>query len=121
MNLKAPLALLAALPVLAACQSASQMEQSPPTWTALYQRPWEPMANCIVAGSQRPLVTVTPTFSSGRAQVVEKNAAGGVMGVFEIRQVQGGATEVSYRSVYGGPDTDAGGGARRTADRCARP
>jgi hypothetical protein len=112
---------LASLCALAACQSAGQLEQKPPTWTALYQAPWEPMANCIVARSQTPLVTVTPTFSAGRAQIITKNPAGGVLGTFDVRQVSGGATEVAYRSIYGGPDTDAGGGARNIADRCARP
>jgi hypothetical protein len=109
------------LGALAACQSAGQLEQRPPTWTAMYQAPWEPMANCIVARSQTPLVTVTPTFSAGRAQIITKNPAGGVLGTFDVRQVSGGATEVAYRSIYGGPDTDAGGGARNIADRCARP
>jgi hypothetical protein len=106
---------------LAACQSADQLEQKPPTWTAIYQAHWEPMANCIVARSQGPLVAVTPTFSPGRAQIVTKNPAGGVLGTFDVRQVSGNATEVAYRSIYGGPDTDAGGGARNIADRCARP
>jgi hypothetical protein len=97
------------------------MEQAPPTWTSVYQAPWEPMANCIVARSQQPLMTVTPTFSPGRAQVIVTNAAGGVMGTFNVRQIQGNATEVAYRSVYGGPNTDAGSGAKRIADRCAQP
>ena len=110
-----------ALGALAACQSAGQMEQAPPTWTSVYQAPWEPMANCIVARSQQPLMTVTPTFSAGRAQVIVTNAAGGVMGTFNVRQIQGNATEVAYRSVYGGPKTDAGSGAKRIADRCAQP
>jgi len=112
---------LVSLCALAACQSAGQLEQKPPTWTAMYQAPWESMANCIVARSQTPLVTVTPTFSAGRAQIITKNPAGGVLGTFDVRQVSGGATEVAYRSIYGGPDTDAGGGARNIADRCARP
>lgn len=107
--------------VLAACQSAGQMDQNPPTWTSLYQASWEPMANCIVARSQRPLLTVTPTFSPGRANVVVKNAAGGVMGTFDVRQVNARDTEVAYRSVYGGPNSGAGGDARDIADRCARP
>ena len=106
---------------LAACQGAGQLEQKPPTWTAMYQAHWEPMANCIVARSQGPLVAVTPTFSPGRARIVTKNPAGGVLGTFDVRQVSGNATEVAYRSIYGGPDTDAGGGARNIADRCARP
>lgn len=112
---------VAALAALTGCQSASQMDQRPPTWTAAYQAPWEPMANCIVARSQRPLLTVTPTFSAGRAQIVVTNAAGGVMGTFNIRSLPGGGTEVAYRSVYGGPTTDAGGDAKDIADRCARP
>jgi len=112
---------LVSLCALAACQSAAQLEQKPPTWTAMYQAHWEPMANCIVARSQTPLVTVTPTFSPGRAQIITKNPAGGVLGTFDVRQVSGGATEVAYRSIYGGPDTDAGGGAKNIADRCARP
>lgn len=106
---------------LTACQSAGQLEQKPPTWTAMYQAPWESIANCIVARSQGPLVTVTPTFSAGRAQIISKNAAGGVLGTFDVRQVSGNATEVAYRSIYGGPDTDAGGGAKNITDRCARP
>lgn len=109
------------LGVLAACQSASQVDQNAPTWTSLYQAPWEPMANCIVARSQRPLLTVTPTFSAGRASVVVKNAAGGVMGTFDIRQVNGRDTQVAYRSIYGGPNSGAGEDARDIADRCARP
>lgn len=120
MNSKSIVATLACC-ALTACQSASQMDQRPPTWTAAYQAPWEPLANCIVARSQRPLLTVTPTFSSGRAQVVVANAAGGVMGTFNIRGLPGGGTEVAYRSVYGGPTTDAGGDAKDIADRCARP
>ncbi len=112
---------IASLGALTACQSASQMDQRPPTWTAAYQAPWEPLANCIVARSQRPLLTVTPTFSPGSAQIVVSNAAGGVMGTFNIRSLPGGGTEVAYRSVYGGPTTDAGGDAKDIADRCARP
>ena len=106
---------------LAACQSPGELAQQPPTWSAAYQVPWQTMANCIVARSQRPLVTVTPTFSSGHAQVVVTNPTGAVLGSFDIRQVSGGATEVAYRSIYGGAGTGAGGDARDIADRCARP
>ena len=113
---------LSVIPIglVAACASAGEMAQRPPTWTAVYPAPWEAMANCIVAGSQRPLLTVTPTFSSGRAQVVVTNPTGGVLGTFDIRQLSTRGTEVAYRSVYGGPDTSAGGDARDLADRCAR-
>jgi len=112
---------LAALSALTACQSPAQFEQKPPTWTAVYQAHWQAMANCIVARSQGPLQTVTPTFSAGRANVVVTTPTGSVTGSFDIRQIQGNATEVAYRSVFGGPTSDAGGGARDIADRCARP
>jgi hypothetical protein len=114
--------LLASVCALAACQSQGQLDQKPPTWSAAYQVPWETMANCIVARSQRPLVTITPTFHSreGRAEVVESSPTGGVLGTFDIRRLSTGATQVSYRSIYGGPGTTAGGDARNIADRCAR-
>ena len=112
---------LIALAALAGCQSPGQLAQKPPTWSAAYQAPWEAMANCIVARSQQPLVTVTPTFTSGGAQVVVTNPAGGVLGTFDIRQMASGGTEVAYRSIYGGPGSGAGGDARELADRCARP
>jgi hypothetical protein len=110
-----------ALGALAACQSPGELAEKPPTWTAAYQVSWEAMANCIVARSQRPLVTVTPTFSSGRAQVVVTNPAAAVLGSFDIRQMSGGGAEVAYRSIYGGAGSGAGGDARDIADRCARP
>jgi hypothetical protein len=109
-----------ALAALTACQSPGELAQKPPTWSAAYQVPWETMANCIVARSQGPLVTVKPTFSSGRAQVVVTNLAGAVLGSFDIRQISGRTTEVAYRSIYGGPGTSAGGDAQDIADRCAR-
>jgi hypothetical protein len=110
-----------ALGLLTACQTPGELAQKPPTWTAAYQAPWERMANCIVARSQRPLVTVTPTFHANRAQVVVTNPTGAVLGTFDIRQISAGGTEVAYRSIYGGPTTDAGGDAKDIADRCARP
>ncbi len=120
MNRTSVLAVMA-LGALTACQSPGELAQKPPTWSAAYQVPWDAMANCIVAGSQRPLLTVTPTFSAGRAQVVVTNPAGAVLGTFDIRQMSGGGTEVSYRSIYGGAGSGAGGDARDLADRCARP
>jgi hypothetical protein len=120
MNCKSAFAVVAILAVTG-CQSAAQMDQKPPTWTAVYQANWEQMANCIVQRQQRPLLTVTPTFTAGRARIVVTNPTGGVMGTFDVRQIQGNATEVAYRSVYGGPTTDAGSDARDIADRCARP
>ena len=109
-----------ALGALTACQSPGELAQRPPAWSAAYQVPWETMANCIVARSQRPLVTVTPTFTPGRAQVVVTNPAGAVLGSFDIRQMSDGGSEVAYRSIYGGPNSGAGGDARDIADRCAR-
>lgn len=110
-----------ALAALTACESASQMEQKPATWTAVYQANWQKMANCIIAGSQGPLTKVSPTFSAGRAEVVTTAPTGTVTGTFTIRAIGGGGTEVAYRSIYGGPTTDAGSGAKSIADRCARP
>ena len=81
---------------------AGELAQKPPTERRL-PGALDAMANCIVAGSQRLLFTVTPTFSAGRAQVVVTNPAGAVLGTFDIRQMSGGGTEVSYRSIYGGP------------------
>ncbi len=115
------LGLAAATLSVSACQSTAQLEQRPATWNAIYQANWERMANCIVQRSQRPLQTVTPTFSAGRANIVVTNAAGGVLGTFDVRQVSERDTEVAYRSIFGGPTTDAGGGARDIADGCARP
>jgi hypothetical protein len=120
MNRKLPLA-FAALFAVTGCQSISQLDQKPPTWTAVYQANWEQMANCIVQRQQRPLLTVTPSFSPGRASIVVTNPTGAVMGTFDVRQIQGNATEVAYRSIYGGPTTDAGSDAKNIADRCARP
>ena len=119
MNARTVFAVMA-LAALAACESPGELAQKPPTWSAAYQVPWETMANCIVARSQRPLSTVTPTFTAGRAQVVVTNPAGAVLGSFDIRQISGGGSEVAYRSIYGGPGTTAGGDARDIADRCAR-
>lgn len=124
MNRKIPLAFTAAIASLAAmsgCQSVSQLDEKPPTWSAVYQANWEQMANCIVQRQQRPLLTVTPTFSAGRARIVVTNPTGAVMGTFDVRQIQGNATEVAYRSIYGGPTTDAGSDAKNISDRCARP
>ena len=45
---------------------------------------------------------------------------GNVLGTFHVRQVSPRDSQVAYRSVYGGADTDAGGDARRMAADCAR-
>ncbi|CAN5710076.1 hypothetical protein BH11PSE3_BH11PSE3_26000 [soil metagenome] len=121
MNSRSCLATMALGALVTACQSSGELAQQPPTWSAAYEASWEPMANCIVARSQGPLVAVTPTFSAGRAQVIVKSPAGGVLGTFDIRQMSPRSTEVSYRSIYGGPNSGAGGDARDLSDRCARP
>ncbi len=120
MNCRNLLAVLI-LAALTACQTPAQLDQNAPTWSAAYQAPWESMANCIVARSQRPLVTVTPTFHPDRAQVVVTNPTGAVMGTFDVRRMSSGGTDVAYRSIYGGARSGAGGDARDIADRCARP
>ena len=61
------------------------------------------------------------SWQTGVNRNVEGRQVRRVLGTFDVRQVSGNATEVAYRSIYGGPDTDAGGGARNIADRCARP
>jgi hypothetical protein len=118
MNCKSAVAVAALFLAVTGCQSVSQLDQKPPTWTAVYQANWEQMANCIVQRQQRPLLTVTPTFSAGRANIVVTNPTGAVMGTFDVRAIQSNATEVAYRSIYGGPNSSAGGDARDKADRC---
>ena len=112
---------LAALCALTACQSAGQLEQKPPTWTAMYQAPWKSMANCIVARSQTPLVTVTPTFSAGRAQIITKNPAGGVLGTFDVRQVPAPPPRWPIAASMAGPTRTPAAAPANIADRCARP
>ena len=109
---------LAALSVLAACQSPSSLAQKAPTWTAAYGVPYQALTNCIVERERSPLQTVTPTFYAGGATVAVTAPTGSALGVYEIRQISSGGTEVAYRSIYGGPNTDAGGGAFEKAKRC---
>jgi hypothetical protein len=111
---------LAAFCVLAACQSPGGLAQKAPTWTAAYGVPYEALTNCIVERERSPLQTVTPTFYSQerRATVAVTAPTGSALGVYEIRQISSGGTEVAYRSIYGGPNTDAGGGAFEKARRC---
>jgi hypothetical protein len=111
---------LAAVFVLTACQSPGSLAQKAPTWTAAYGVPYEAMTNCIVERERSPLQTVTPTFyaQERRATVSVTAPTGSALGVYEIRQISGGGTEVAYRSIYGGPNTDAGGGAFEKAKRC---
>jgi hypothetical protein len=79
------------------------------------------MANCLAARSQLPWVKVTPAFypREGRATVTVTTPTGSALGTFNIRQISDRDSEVSYRSIYGGPNSSAGGDARDKADRCA--
>jgi len=118
MNRKSVLS-LDMLCAMTACQSPGGLAQKPPTWTAMYGVPYDALTNCIVEREKGPLVTVTPTFQARerRATVAVTAPTGSALGVYEIRQVSGG-TEVTYRSIYGGPSSDAGGGAYEKARRC---
>jgi hypothetical protein len=103
----------------AACQSPGGLAEKPPTWTASYGVPFDVLTNCIVEQERGPLVTVTPRFyaQERRATISVTTPTGSVVGVYDIRTVSGG-TQVSYRSIFGGPTTDAGGGAYEKARRC---
>ena len=111
---------LGVLCATAACQSPGGLADRPPTWTAMYGAPYDALTNCIVEQERSPLVTVMPTFyaQEGRATVAVTTPTGSAVGVYEIRQVSGGGTEVAYRSIFGGPTSDAGGGAYEKAKRC---
>ena len=110
---------LAMLFAAAACQSPGGLAQKPPTWTAVYGVSYDALTNRIVEQERGPLVTVTPTFyaQERRATVAVTTPSGSAVGVYDIRQISGG-TQVSYRSIFGGPTTDAGGGAYEKARRC---
>jgi hypothetical protein len=120
--MKCPTAfLLAALGVLTACQSPGGLSQQPPTWASTYAIPYDVMTNCLVARSQLPWVKVTPAFypQERRATVSVKTPTGSALGIFDVRQISERDTAVTYRSIYGGPSTSAGGDAQNMADRCA--
>jgi hypothetical protein len=114
---------IAILGVLAACQSPAGLSQGAPTWTAAYQVPYDAMANCLVARERLPWVTVTPSIYAPeqRATVTVTTPTGSALGVYEIRQISARDTEVSYRSIYGGPGSGAGGDALEKANRCGNP
>jgi hypothetical protein len=111
---------LAALGAMTACQSPAGLAQKAPTWTAVYGVPYDVLANCIAERERGPLVAVTPAIYAPerRATVSVTTPTGSALGVYEIHQISSGGTEVAYRSIYGGPSTDAGGGAFEKARRC---
>jgi hypothetical protein len=112
---------IAALGALAACQSPAGLSQQVPTWSSTYSVPYEAMANCLAERSQLPWVKVTPAFypQERRATVTVTTPTGSALGTFDIQQISARDTAVTYRSIYGGPDSSAGGDARNKADRCA--
>jgi len=114
---------LGALCALAACQSPAQLSQSAPTWTATYQVPYDVMASCLVARETLPWTKATPVIDSRdrRATVTVTAATGSALGIYDIRQVSSRAIDVSYRSIYGGPGSTAGGDALDKANRCGNP
>ncbi|WP_020695472.1 hypothetical protein [Reyranella massiliensis] len=114
---------LAASSVLAGCQSPGELAQKAPAWNAVYQAPYERMANCIADLERGPMTTATPsTYSQERrARVVVTSPTGSALGEYNIRQISARDSEVTYRSIYGGPGSGAGSGALEKANRCGNP
>ena len=114
---------IAALGALPACQSPGGLAQKAPAWTTAYQVPYDTMANYLVERERLPRVTVTPSiYPAERCATVAVTApTGAALGVYDIRQISGRATEVAYRSIYGGPGSGAGGDALEKANRCGNP
>jgi hypothetical protein len=123
MTFRASFSLLALCACATGCQSPGQLSQDAPAWTATYQVPYDVFANCIAESEKQPWKTVTPAIDSRdrRATVTVTAATGSALGTYDIRQVSARAIDVSYRSIYGGPGSGAGGDALDKANRCARP
>ena len=115
--------IIAALGALTACQSPVGLAQKAPAWTAVYQVPYDTLANCLVERERVPWVTVTPSIypAERRATVAVTAPTGAALGVYDIRQMSARASEVAYRSIYGGPASGAGGDALEKANRCGNP
>jgi hypothetical protein len=115
--------ILATLSALTACQSPAELSQKAPAWTATYQVPYDVMANCLVEREKLPWTKVTPAIDSRdhRATVTVTAATGSALGIYEIRQVSSRIIDVSYRSIYGGPGSTAGGDALDKANHCGNP
>ena len=111
---------IAASCALAACQSPGELAQKAPAWTAVYQAPYERVADCIAESERGPMANVTPSTypQERRAKVVVAAPTGAALGIYDIRQTSARDTEVLYRSIYGGPGSGAGSGALEKADRC---
>lgn len=115
------ISLLCAL--MTACQSPGEFAQKAPAWTATYQVPYDTLANCLVGRERLPWVTVTPSIypAERRATVTVTTPTGSALGMYDIRQISDRATDVTYRSIYGGPGSGAGGDALQKADGCGNP
>ena len=115
--------MIVALCIANACQSPASLSQAAPAWVATYQVPYDVMANCLVASSQLPWVKVVPAFypPERRATVTVTAPTGSALGIFDVRQVSDRATDVAYRSIYGGPGSGAGGDALDKANVCGNP
>jgi hypothetical protein len=114
---------IVALCALTACQSPGGLGQKAPAWIATYQVPYDTMTNCLVERERLPWVTVTPSVypAERRATIAVTTPTGSALGVYDIRQVSSRATDVTYRSIYGGPGSGAGGDALDKANRCGNP
>ena len=113
----------AASGVLVGCQSPGELAQKGAAWNAVYQVPYQRMANCIADLERGPMTTVTPSTyaQERRARVVVTAPTGSALGEYDIRQISARDTEVTYRSIYGGPGSGAGSGALEKANRCGNP
>jgi hypothetical protein len=114
---------IAALCALTACQSPDEFARRAPAWTAIYQVPYDTMANCLVERERLPWVNVIPSTypRERRARVTITSPTGSALGSYDIRQISDREIEVAYRSIYGGPGSGAGGDALQKADRCGNP
>jgi hypothetical protein len=115
---------LTALGAMTACQSPAQLSQDAPAWTATYQVPYDVLTSCIAGRERLPWTKVTPVIDSGERRATVTVAAavtGSALGIYDIRQVSDRASDVSYRSIYGGPGSTAGGDALDKANLCGNP
>lgn len=109
--------------LMTACQSPDGLGQKAPAWVATYQVPYDTITNCLIERERLPWVTVTPSIypAERRATVTVTTPTGSALGMYDIRQISDRATDVTYRSIYGGPGSGAGGDALQKADRCGNP
>lgn len=114
----------AAASALAGCMTADDVRNRPADWTAVYDQPWETMANCIQAHFVDGGV-VTPQYNQRNRTAVLTVAVQGiiapgpVVAEYRIRQVgNDDRSEVQLRqrpSVFGSPKAG-----QDVVDRCGR-